>query len=97
MISLPVLLVFEEERMKIKITNWWWLKQFLNQELLNDNGKIHHFHIYIKKKKKNQRKWPNKQRYNGKPKYACYVCGRFGHIRINYPNYNNNNKNNESK
>ena len=24
------------------------LKQFLNQELLNDNGKIHHFHIYIK-------------------------------------------------
>ena len=51
MISLPVLLVFEE-RMKIKITNWWWLKQFLNQELLNDNGKIHHFHILKKKKSK---------------------------------------------
>lgn len=45
MISLPVLLVLEEERKKIKITIWWWLKQFLNQELLNNDGKIRHFRI----------------------------------------------------
>lgn len=45
MISLPVLLVLEEVRKKIKITIWWWLKQFLNQELLNNDGKIRHFCI----------------------------------------------------
>ena len=35
------------------------------------------------KKRNFQRLRPNKQRNNGRPKNACYHCGRFGHIRKN--------------
>ena len=46
------------------------------------------------KKRKFQKRWPNKQRNKGRPKNACYHCERFGHIRKNCPNYNNNNNKN---
>ena len=98
MISLPVLLVLEEERMKRRKSENKNHNLLMTQTIPKSKPRQWKNTSFPYKKRKFQKRWPNKQRNKGRPKNACYHCERFGHIRKNCPNYNNNNnKNNGTK
>ena len=95
MISLPVLLVLEEERMKRRKSKNQNHNLLMTQTIPKSKPPKRQWKntSIPYKKRKFQKRWPKKQINNGRLKNVCYHCGRFGHIRKNFPNYNNNNNN----
>ena len=98
MISLPVLLVLEEERMKRRKSKNQNHNLLMTQTIPKSKPPKRQWKntSIPYKKRKFQKRWPKKQINNGRLKNVCYHCGRFGHIRKNCPNYNNNNNNNKN-
>ena len=80
MILLLALVVLEEEILKFKNHNLFMTQTIPKLRPPKRQWKNTSFPY---KKRNFQRLRPNKQRNNGRPKNACYHCGRFGHIRKN--------------
>ena len=84
MISLLVLLVLKEERMKRKRIKG----AATNLLLAHTITKKLHASTFHGKKKKFKRKWKGKPRGNFKTKRACYKCGKTGYFKVNCPKNN---------
>ena len=80
MILLLALVVLEEEILKFKNHNLFMTQTIPKLRPPKRQWKNTSFPY---KKRNFRRQRPNKQRNNGRPKNACYHCGRFGHIRKN--------------
>jgi hypothetical protein len=88
-ISLPVLLVLEEERMKRR------RREGQTSNLMMTQAQNPHAPTFKGKPKKFKKKWKGKLKGKKKVKGACFKCGKGGHFKVNCPKNNSDKKQKE--
>ena len=91
MISLPMLLVLKEERMKRRRREGT-SSNMMMAHTIPQNVQVSTFKG---KPKKFKRKWKSKPNGKGKPKGACFKCGKVGHFKAKCPKLNGNKRQKE--
>jgi hypothetical protein len=89
-ISLPVLLMLEEERMKRGTKG-----QSNNLMMAQNNAQTSHAPVFKGKSKKFKNKWKSLVEMLKKTKGACFKCDKMGRFKVNCPNNNGDKKHKE--
>jgi hypothetical protein len=91
MVSLPMLLILEEERMKTR------RREGTSSNMINAHtiSQTVQAFTFKGKPKKFKRKWKSKPKGKNKPKGACFKCGKVRHFKAKCPKLNGNKRQKE--